>query len=354
MIFNDWLMTAGNLELAHVPLTRWAIALAAALVSYLLMHLCLRLATRQMTRFADQHENWFNQLGVEVLRGTRISLLMVIALLIGARLLDLPPVWHHRVGQLWFVVFALQFGLWLNRAVSLGLQRYYLHHTTTAPVRLSATATLISWALRTLLWSLVVLSVLSNLGVNITAFVTSLGVGGIAVALAAQNILGDLFASVAIAVDKPFEVGDSISIGSMSGTVERLGLKTTRIRSLGGEQIIMSNTDLLKQTISNFNRLQTRRVVFKFGIAYDTPADLAQALPARLSAIISAIPQVRFDRAHLRAFGECSIEYEVIFTVLDPSYQLYMDAQQTAHLELMRTLAELDVRIAPLKMNING
>ena len=241
---------------------------------------------------------------------------------------------------------ALQLGLWGMRAIGIGVVRYVERHSSKGMTQVSASATLMSWGLRTLLWSVVGLAILSNVGVNITAFVASLGVGGIAVALAVQNVLGDLFASLAIAVDKPFEVGDFIVVGNVSGVVQVIGLKTTRIRSLQGEQIVMSNTDLLKQTISNYRLLETRRIVFNFGVADGTTPEQAEAIPGALRKIIDAQPQLRFDRAHLKGFGASSLDYEVVYIVHDPAYNVYMDHQQTINLGLMRELQAMGVKLA--------
>lgn len=205
---------------------------------------------------------------------------------------------------------------------------------------------LISWGLRLLLWSVVLLAMLSNMGVNITAFVASLGVGGIAVALAAQTVLGDLFASVSIAMDKPFEVGDFVVFGGVAGTIEYVGIKTTRIRSLGGEQLVMSNTGLLKQTVSNYKRLRERRIVFSFGVTYDTTAEQAGEIPQIVKRVVEASDRLRFDRAHFKAFGDSSLDYEVVYIVKDPGYGVYMDEQQRINLALMRELAAINVGFA--------
>ena len=209
-----------------------------------------------------------------------------------------------------------------------------------------ASATLMSWALRTVLWAVVLLAVLSNVGVNITAFVASLGVGGIAVALAVQNILGDLFASLSIAVDEPFEVGDFIGIDSFVGTVQFIGLKSTRISSLNGEQIIISNTDLLKQVVKNYKRMEERRIVFKFGVTYSTTPEQAEAIPEIVRRLVEDNDKLRFDWAHFQGFGDSSLDYEVVYIVKEPGYNTYMDAQQTLNLQLMRELAALGVDFA--------
>ncbi|MCE0778809.1 mechanosensitive ion channel family protein [Pseudomonas sp. NMI542_15] len=286
------------------------------------------------------------QVLVKVLAGTSNLLLLLASLLVGLGMLDLSERWLTRVSSLWFVVAALQIGLWLNRAIALGLVHYFSRHGGQGLYQGSALATLSAWGARVLLWSVVVLAMLSNLGVNITAFVASLGVGGIAVALAVQNILGDLFASLSIAVDKPFEVGDFIVIGPLAGTVEHVGLKTTRIRSLGGEQIVMANASMISSTIQNYKRLQERRIVFEFGLSYDTPTEAVKKAPVIVEEIIKSQDQVRFDRAHLRGFGKEALEFECVYIVQDPGYNLYMDIQQAINFRLLECFSRIGARFA--------
>ncbi|WP_459615588.1 mechanosensitive ion channel family protein [Bordetella sp. 2513F-2] len=226
------------------------------------------------------------------------------------------------------------------------MQSYFRRQAGVQDAQLTALATLSVWAAKVLLWAVVLLAMLSNMGVNITAFVASLGVGGIAIALAVQNILGDLFASLSIAIDKPFEVGDFIVVGPLAGTVEHVGLKTTRIRSLGGEQIVMSNTGMLGATIQNYKRLQERRIVFQFGLTYDSTPEQLRQVPGIVEKIVRAQQQVRFDRAHFKGFGESSLDFEVVYIVLDPGYNLYMDIQQAINLAMMEAFAELGVDFA--------
>ncbi|MDA8444204.1 mechanosensitive ion channel family protein [Paracidovorax valerianellae] len=344
--FTSWFQTETLWGLSLVSI---ALAVAAALGAYLAMSLLLGVAVNRARRLAEGGNHRTAGVVYELLAGTSRLLVLVAAVLVGVSLLDLPGRWATRVAQLWFLALALQVGLWGTRAVGLGIARYRAQHGVAAAgdaAPFSASATLLSWGLRTLLWTTVLLAMLSNLGVNITAFVASLGVGGIAVALAVQNILGDLFASLAIAVDKPFDAGDFIVVGSVAGTVQRIGLKTTRIRSLSGEQVVMSNTDLLKQTINNYRYMQERRIVFQFSVPYGTTAEQAEAIPQAARRIIEAEDKARFDRAHLQGFGENGLKYEVVYIVLDPGYNLYMDLQQRINLSLMRELAVLGVEFA--------
>ena len=339
-IWMDWFRdtTVFGISVANLL---WAALVA--LVAYLLITQAVRLALKRLKSLAGHTSTRADDMLVETLGSTNRALMLVVSLLIGLSVLDLPDRWAGRVSQLWFVALALQIALWANTAVTLGLRR---HIQRAGAASASAAATLISWGLRSVLWAIVLLAMLSNLGVNVTAFVASLGVGGIAVALAAQNILGDLFASVAIAVDKPFEVGDFIVLGSIAGTVEVVGVKTTRIRSLGGEQIVMSNTELLKQTVSNYKRLQERRIVFGFRLNYRTPPETLRRVPETVKAIVEESQSLRFDRAHFKGFGESSLEFEVVYIVLGPDYNQYMDEQQRINLRLAEELAAMGVEFA--------
>lgn len=341
----DWF---GSTRLAGVPLSNLLWGLLVACIAYLVLTTALRFAVSRAGKVAQHTTTHIDDFLVDVLAGTNRWLILVASVLIGVGVLDLPERWHSRVEHLWFLALAVQMGLWMNRAVQAGLAAYHRRHTAASanPQQVSAAGTLMAWGATTLVWAVVLLSILANLGVNITAFVASLGVGGIAIALAVQNILGDLFASVSIAVDKPFEVGDFIVIGSTAGTVERIGLKTTRIRSLQGEQIVMSNTDLLKQTISNFRMLERRRIVFTFGVAYDTTPEQAEAIPGVVRKLIEAQPQLRFDRAHFKAFGASSLDYEVVYIVEDPAFNVYMDLQQSINLGLLREFKAMGVEFA--------
>ncbi|AXQ48487.1 mechanosensitive ion channel family protein [Pseudomonas vlassakiae] len=321
------------------------LALTVAALTFLVSRAAISFLLHRVRRWSE-HDGALSQVLAKVLSGTSNLLLFLASLLVGLGMLDLPERWLTRVGSLWFVVAALQIGLWANRAIGLGLGHYFARHRAAGLNQGSALATLSAWGARVLLWSVVLLAMLSNLGVNITAFVASLGVGGIAVALAVQNILGDLFASLSIAVDKPFEVGDFIVIGPLAGSVEHVGLKTTRIRSLGGEQIVMANASMISSTIQNYKRLQERRIVFEFGLSYDTPTEAVKKAPGIVEEAIKGQEQVRFDRAHLRGFGKEALEFECVYIVKDPGYNLYMDIQQAINFRLLERFSKIGAKFA--------
>lgn len=183
-------------------------------------------------------------------------------------------------------------------------------------------------------WVVGVLALLDNLGFKITTVLAGLGIGGIAVALASQAILGDLFGYLAILLDKPFEVGDFIIVNDYMGTVEYVGIKTTRLRSLGGEQLVLSNTDLTSSRVRNYKRMELRRIVFKLGVVYDTSLGLTRAIPDLLKEIVQKTPATRFDRAHFFSFDESCLTFEVVYFVLSADYNRYMDVQQAINLEI--------------------
>lgn len=185
------------------------------------------------------------------------------------------------------------------------------------------------------IWILGTIFLFDNLGYNVSAALTGVGIGGIAVALAAQNIIGDLFNYFVIFFDKPFEVGDAINVDDKNGTIEHIGLKTTRLRSLSGEQIVIANSDLTKSRVHNFKRQENRRVEYSFSILYRTPVDKLKKIPGMIKSIIEQTPNTRFDRAHVAKLSEFGLTITVVFFVTVPDYIVYMNAQQSINLQIM-------------------
>jgi small-conductance mechanosensitive channel len=329
--------------------TNAAFAIGVAVVSFLAIHGALVLFRRRLNALSGERAQ---RPIIDVLRHTlgRTSNLAVLAtsLLIGASVLDLPPPWDVRIGHLWFITLGAQFALWLHHAIDVTARRYFrVHGKGREDDQVTVAHTLLIWAMQWSVWTVFLLAMLSNLGINVSTFVASLGIGGVAVALAVQNILGDLFASLSIATDKPFEVGDSISVPEFSGTIEHVGLKTTRVRALSGEQIVIANAELLKKVVHNFKRQTTRRVQYTLRINPATAPDLAARVPERLGAIIQARDKVNFDHVSLTAMAQDYIEYDIVYNMTDPNYALYLATQQAVLLETMAMLRELGISTAP-------
>jgi small-conductance mechanosensitive channel len=238
--------------------------------------------------------------------------------------------WTTRIAM---IATLLQVALWLSAGATKAIDAKRKRDLEKHPDGVAA-MDILSFIARVTIWSIVLLAVLDNLGVNITTMIAGLGVGGIAVALAAQNILGDLFASLSIVLDKPFVVGDFLIIGEFLGSVEKVGIKTTRLRSLSGEQLVFSNNDLLSSRIRNYGRMYERRVVFSLGVTYQTPAAKLRKIPDMIREAVESQEHVRFDRAHFQKYGDFALIFEVVYYVLSADYNQYMDIQQGINLKI--------------------
>lgn len=197
-----------------------------------------------------------------------------------------------------------------------------------------------------LVWGIGIIMLLDNLGFKVSAVIAGLGIGGIAVALAAQALLGDVFSYFAIFFDRPFEIGDFIIVGDMLGTVEYVGIKTTRLRSLGGEQLIFSNSDLTNSRVRNYKRMDKRRVVFKLGVVYSTTSAQVREIPKIIENIIKNTPDTVFDRAHFFSFADFSLVFEVVYYVLSSDYNKYMDIQQAINFAIKEEFEKRGIEFA--------
>jgi small-conductance mechanosensitive channel len=327
-----------------IPAMEWLYALVAAIATYLVLSWVLRFAVARLEVLAQRTRTQFDDIAVLMLKSTNRLTLVTAALLTAVNFLSIPDKWSARLGHLWFAVIGFQLASWLNRGVGLWTARRF--STDGAIAHNPVITTMTAWIVRTLVWTVLLLAILANVGVNITAFVASLGVGGVAVALAVQNILGDLFASLAIGLDKPFELGDFIVFGDVAGSVEHIGLKTTRIRSLSGEEIVCGNNNLLKITIHNYKRMRERRILFGFGVTYDASTEQLRAVPSLVKKAVESAGHTRFDRAHFKGFGASSLDFEVVYYVTDPDYNLYMDIQQNINLMLFDELGKIGLSFA--------
>jgi len=312
----------------------WLIAAIFSTSIAMLLNLArTMLIRRRLAAQTSKDNTHMNDVFLDILSRTRLPFLLLISFIAGAQFLTLPQKPQKFIDLAFVTILFIQVAIWANRAISLWISRYMSMRDETDGA--SATSmSVIGFIARMVLWSVMGLMILDNLGVNITALVASLGIGGIAVALALQNILGDVLASLSIVMDKPFVIGDFIIVDDVLGTVEYVGLKTTRLRSLGGEQIILSNADLLKSRVRNYKRMYNRRVVFGFGITYEVPREKLGRIPDAVRGIIESIPKARFDRAHFKEYGESSLNFEVVFYVEDPDYNVYMDIQQAINLAI--------------------
>jgi small-conductance mechanosensitive channel len=322
-----------NLHLSDQPLEMWLIAIGVAVSAFIVLKLLVGILGRRLSRLAEKTDIKIDDAVVALIKRTKWWFLAVLALYLGSLLAALPARADEVLGRVLVIVLLIQLGIWVNTALKFSFEAYRRKQLERDPASVTA-INAISMFSTGLVWLAVFLLTLDNLGYNVTALIAGLGVGGVAVALAVQNILGDLFASLSILIDKPFVVGDFLIVDDYMGSVEHVGLKTTRVRSLSGEQLVFSNSDLLKSRLRNYGRMYERRVAFSIGVTYDTGREQLKMIPGIMREAIERQPQTRFDRSHFFKYGDFALIFETVYYVLGPDYNLYMDIQQAINLEI--------------------
>jgi len=327
------------------PLLQWGIALGIALVVILALRLLSAILIRRLQSLTRKTTTDLDDLLIELLEKTKGLFILIVAVWLGSLYLQLPPEADEWIRKILVVGLLIQGALWSTGVVNFLLARHRRKHVEEDP-SLATTLGAVGIVARGVVWSLFLLLILQNLGIEITALVAGLGVGGIAVALAVQNVLGDLFASLSIVLDKPFVIGDFIIVGDFLGVVEHVGLKTTRIRSLSGEQLVFSNSDLLSSRIRNYKRMEERRVVFHLGVTYDTGSEKLEQIPGIIREVVERYDDARFDRSHFQKYGDFSLNFETVYYMLTPDYNAYMDRQQAINLEIYKRFEEEEIEFA--------
>jgi small-conductance mechanosensitive channel len=341
MNIADWL----DYQLFGNPFGDWMLSAAVLAGALALLFIGRRLLRGRLQILADDGDRIFFKVAKHVVGQSKGWFLLLIAVNVSSRSIAANVAFDDVFGRLLVIGMLVQLGIWS----ATGIGRYMQlrrHQQLEEDAGAVAAMDIVSFLIRVSVWAFVVLLVLDNLGVNITALVAGLGVGGIAVALAAQNIISDLFASLSIVLDRPFVLGDFLVIDELSGNVEKVGLKTTRVRSLSGEQLVFSNNDLLNSRIRNYGRMFERRIVFTIGVVYQTPLEKLEQIPRVVEDIIIKQQSARFDRAHFQRFGDFSLNFEIVYYVESSNYKLYMDIQQAVNLELFKRFAEAGIEFA--------
>jgi small-conductance mechanosensitive channel len=338
----------------------WAIALATFLVTLTVLPIVKRFISARRARWAEREPQAahvgapaHHAIGLTALLVERTSWLFLwaVAVYLGSRDLTFIPRVERFLTIGIVLLFWMQAGLWAMAAVRYAID---LRRKSSAGLDelLTSSIDVILFVAGLVIWAMVLLLALDNLGVEIKPLLAGLGIGGIAVALAVQTVLSDLLASLSIALDKPFGIGDFLTVGESQGTVEHIGVKSTRLRSLTGEQLIMGNTDILKSRVRNYGRMRERRAVFQFGVSYCTDPQALAAIPAEVRKIIESTPDTRFDRCHFLTYGESTLQFETVFYALKPDFNTYADAQQKINLAIFDRLREMKVSLNPPLRNV--
>ena len=323
----------------------WALGMLLFVVSWAALVIVRRVLSKNLRTLTEHRHFVALDLVSHVVDATKGLFLFLIAVFIGSRIWELPEDWDTALNRITVIAFIIQAGIWFTTAAVVSIQAKREEELADNRSAVAAMDVL-SFVIRLAIWAFVLLLILSNLGIDITALVAGLGVGGIAVALAAQNILGDLFASLSIVLDKPFVVGDFLSVGEHLGNVEKVGIKTTRLRSLSGEELVFSNNDLLGSRIRNYGRMFQRRVVMTIGVTYQTSVEHLKKIPGMIKEIVEAEENVRFDRSHFKNYGDFSLVFETVYYVTSSDYYRYMDAQQSINLQIFEQFGKEGIEFA--------
>jgi small-conductance mechanosensitive channel len=337
-------------ELASLPIFRnslldWLLALALAAGLLLALFLARRLIRSFHARLKETPETELVELPLEILSRTAVPFFLAVSFFAGLGTLSMSEGTAQVLRSALTIALFWQAGVWVSAAATVFIERKR-RRTLTTDRAIAGSLGIIGFIVRVVIWAVVVLLILENLGVDVTALVAGLGIGGIAVALAMQNILGDLFASLSITFDRPFVEGDFLIVGEYMGSVEHIGLKSTRLRSLSGEQIILANADLLGSRVRNYGRMFERRVLFTLNVTYETDPELLERIPAIIREIVAEQKDTRFDRSHFAKHGAASLDFETVYYVLSPDYNRYMDIQQAINLRIHRQFADLGIEFA--------
>ncbi|MFO7902650.1 MAG: mechanosensitive ion channel family protein [Planctomycetota bacterium] len=327
------------------PATDWLWALVVAFLAFLVLRIGVRYVKRHVKRVTTATTTGWDDGITETMQVTKGWFLLLIAIYAGSWVLHLPEKAREIVETVAILALLLQAALWGTKLLKFAIEHYMSQRRETDPA-LATTVSAMSFIGNLVLWSVVLMLALDNMGMDVTALIAGLGVGGIAVALAAQNILGDLFASLSIVLDKPFVLGDFIIVGDQMGTVQKVGLKTTRVQSLSGEQLVFANADLLQSRIRNFQRMQERRVVFTIGVIYETPRLKLVEIPRIIRGVVESQENTSFDRSHFKEFGDFALNFETVYYVQVPDYNVYMDVQQAINLALFEKFAAEGIEFA--------
>jgi len=327
-------------------LTYWIIGIVVAISLLIILRILKGLLVHHFNILAQKTDTDIDDLIVDLLNKTNFLLLFILSLYVGSYFLALPENIDKIKTGMAFVVILFQIAIWGSVIINYLVKKTFVTKDTFQTTLTQTQTRAIGFFGKFVLWSALFIIALQNLGINVTSLIAGVGIGGIAIALAVQNILGDLFASVSIMLDKPFIVGDFIIVDEHAGNVENIGLKTTRVRSLSGEQLVFSNNDLLSSRIKNYKQMQERRILFTIGVTYDTPSEKLESIPIIIKEIIDKLEKTRFDRAHFKEFGDFSLNFEIVYYMLVPTYIDYVDAQQAINLELYRRFEKEEIEFA--------
>ncbi len=323
----------------------WIIGFGVAVGVWVAVRIAVRILLNRMKALAAKTETDIDDLVTELLEKTKGLFVALVALYAGARSLQLSVGMDALMTRLFILGFIIQGAYWANGIVNYILGSWAKKKFESDPTITTALGS-VGFLIRLAVWATFGMLALDNLGIDIGPMVAGLGIGGLALGLALQGTLSDLFASFSIVFDRPFTVGDYIQVGSLAGTVEHVGLKTTRVKSLTGEQLVFSNSDLLGSRIQNFQRRAERRCAFTLGVTYDTRPDQLERIPSLIQEIIESHDHTRFDRSFFMTFGDSALNIDTVYYMNVPDFATYGATHHSINIEIFKRFAQEGIEFA--------
>ncbi|MCG2713483.1 MAG: mechanosensitive ion channel family protein [Candidatus Omnitrophica bacterium] len=322
----------------------YIISLLTLVLSILFVKVVIRFMIKRLKKFAERTTTKFDDFLIKILEKIGLPALYISCFYVSAKTLKLPSGAGTLINALEMIIITFFAARIVVMLAGWGINTYLVKKQQDPTVVRSLDGML--WAVKILIWVLAIVILLDNLGYKVSTLIAGLGIGGIAVAIAAQALLKDFFSYFSIVFDHPFKIGDFIIIGDFMGTVEYIGIKTTRIRSLGGEQVIFSNTDLTDSRVRNYRLMEKRRVLFRIGVTYQTSLNQLKEIPKIIEQIIKNTKDAAFDRAHFFSYGDFSLIFEVVYFVSSPDYNKYMDIQQEINFAIKEEFEKRGIEFA--------
>ena len=343
-----------NLEYLHKlgflgnTLYNWLIAIIIFVGLTILLKLFQVIILSRLKKLANKTENDLDDAMIAIFSNIKPPFYFFTALYFAVKYLTFPELVGKILGVIIFIVVVYEVVQAVARFVDYFIDKYLQRGKGPKEEKKHSQTMLraASFAVKIVLWAIALIMILSNLGINVTSLVASLGIGGIAIALALQNVLTDIFSSFSIYVDKPFQVGDFVTVGTDSGTVERIGMKTTRIRSVQGEEIVVSNRELTTARVQNFKKLEKRRVVVNLGVVYGLSFTKLKSIPRIAKKIVNEVEDVEFDRCHFASYGDFSLNFELVYHVNSAEYGICMDKKQEINLQIYKVFEQEKIEFA--------
>lgn len=322
----------------------YLICLVVFAVSVIIIRLFRRTVLKKLKKWAEKTATTLDDFFIGLVEKIFLPLLYFGAFYLSINILTLAEPLKKFINLIGLALLTVFVARLTTVFISYVLKTYWIHRGRDITLERSLNGML--KVVKAIVWGIAIVFFLDNMGFKVSTVLAGLGIGGIAVGLAAQTILKDLFSYFAILFDRPFEIGDFIIIGEYLGTVEYIGVKTTRIRSLGGEQLIFSNTDLTDSRVRNYKRMEKRRVVFRIGVTYQTSLEQLKEIPQIIENIIKNVKDTVFDRAHFFSYGDFSLIFEIVYYIIGSDYNKYMDIQQEINFALKEEFEKRNIDFA--------